>query len=103
MVVETRLGVIRHFGAGLGAKILNNDLLQMPVLLVQPPQLEQCGEAFVPRFADADKDSGCKGNGRFAGSANDLEARGGIFVWRAKVRAAARAQAFRRALEHQTL
>ncbi len=103
MVVEAGLGVVHHFGAGLGAKILNNDLLQVPVLLVQGAQLEQCSEALVPRFADADEDAGRKRNGGFARSANDFEPHGRIFVGRAKMRTAARAQALRRTLQHQTL
>src|SRR6202789_4445887 len=103
MIVETWLGVIRHLGAGLGAKVLNDDFLQVPILFVQGPQLEQSGEALTARFADADENAGGKRNRRFAGSANDFETLGGMLIRRAEMRAATRAKPLRRTLQHQAL
>src|ERR1700691_3609308 len=103
MVVETWLGVTRHLGAGLSAKVLNDDFLQMPKSLVHGPPLEQSGDALLAGFADADEDPGRERNGRFAGSANDFETHGGMLVRRAEMRTAARAKSFRRTLQHQTL
>src|ERR1700691_3128583 len=103
MIVETGLGVVRHFGARLGAKILNDDFLQVPKSLVQGPQLEQSGEALLAGLADADEDPGRERNGSFAGSANDFETHGGMLIRRAEMRTAACAKQLRRTLDHQTL
>src|ERR1700683_2030130 len=103
MIVETWLGVLRHFGAGLGAKILNDDFLQMSISLGQSPQFEQSSKAFVSRFADPDKDPGCEWNRRFPGGANDVETHRGMLIRRAEMRTAACAKPLRRTFQHQTL
>src|ERR1700728_3026699 len=103
MVAETWLGVTRHLGAGLSAKVLNDDFLEVSISFVQSSELEQSGEALPAGFADADEDAGRERNGRFAGSANDFETHGGMLIRRAEMRTAARAKSFRRTLQHQTL
>src|ERR1700678_36415 len=103
MIVETWLGVIRHLGAGLGAKVLNDDFLQVPILFVQGPQLEQSGEALTARFADADENAGGKRNRRFAGGANDFETPGGIVYRASEMEAPTARKPARPTLQHQAL
>src|ERR1700685_2391844 len=98
MIVETWLGVLRHLGAGLGAKVLNDDFLQVPISLVHGPQPEQSGEALVARFADADEDSGRERKGRSAGGANDFQTHCGVLIRRAEMRTAACTKLLRRTL-----
>ena len=103
MIFETGLRVARHFSAGLGAKILNDDFLKMSISLVQRTQFEQSHELLVTSLADADEYPGGERNGRFTGCSNDLQPHGGTLIWRAVVRAAAGAKARGGSLKHQPL
>ena len=49
--------MVRHPGPGLGAKILDDDFLDVPVCFVQLAQPQQSLEALTPRLADADQDA----------------------------------------------
>ena len=43
--------------AGLGAEVLDDDLLQVPVARMQRAQREERLDALAPRLADADQDA----------------------------------------------
>ena len=55
--VERRLRRVGHPGAGLGAEVLDDDLLQVPVLEVQVAQREQRLDPLAAGLADADQDA----------------------------------------------
>ena len=57
MVRKRRLGRVRHRGAGLGAEVLDDDLLEMAVLGVQRAQRQQRLDPLAPGLADADQDA----------------------------------------------
>ncbi len=57
VVVERRLGRVRHLRVGLRAEVLDDHLLQVPVLEVQVAQRDQRLDALAPGLADADQDA----------------------------------------------
>ncbi len=101
MLLEGGLGRHRHVRARLGAEILHDDLLQVAVALVQRAQGEQRLDALLPRLADADEDAAGEGNRRLARRRDGRQAHGRMLVGTAGVGAAAPAQAFGCALQHQ--
>ena len=53
--------------SGLGAEVLDDDLLDVAELFVQGAQGEEGLDALAARFADADEDAGGEGHLQFAG------------------------------------
>ena len=102
-VRERRVRRLRHPRARLGPEVLDDDLLQVPVRVVQLPQREQRGEAFLPRLPDPDQDAGREGHRELSGQPDRLQAHVRLLVGRAVMRLAGREQASGRALEHQPL
>ena len=92
MVVEIGLGRLRHARPGLGAEILDDDLLQVAVAVVQVAQRQQRLDALAPGLADADQDAGGERHRRLAGGADGLEPQRRVLVGRAEMRPAAAAQ-----------
>ena len=103
MVVEVGLGGLRHTGSWLGPEILDNDLLQVPVALVQVAQRHQRLYALMASLADADQDAGGERHRRLAGRADCIEAQRRVLIGRAEMRPAAAAQPLGGALEHDPL
>ena len=61
-VVEIGLGGARALRAGLGAEVLDDDLLDMPVTAMQVSDGEERFEALGARLADADQNAGGERN-----------------------------------------
>ena len=101
LILERRLRRRRHRGAGLGAEILDDDLLQVIVFGVQRAQRQQSLDALAPGLADADQDAAGEGDRELAGRADGREPNLGALVGTAMMRAAALAQSLRGRLEHQ--
>ena len=99
-VREVRLRRSRHFGARLGAEILDDNLLQMTVALVQVTQCEQAVDPFTARFADADQDAAGEWNLLPPGFVYRRQPHGRILVGGPVVAAAGFTQARRYALQH---
>ena len=70
--------MLRHAGAGLGTKVLNDELLDVAVLLVQFPNREQRGDALATRLADADQNAGGVRNAQLARTAQRLRQPGAL-------------------------
>ena len=102
-VVEIGLGRARALRAGLGAEVLDDDLLDMPVTAVQIADGEERLEALGARLADADQNAGGERNTEFAREPQRLEARLGPLVGRAIMDAARLAQARAQRFQHDPL
>ncbi len=74
MIVERGLGVRRHACPGLGAEVLDDDLLHVPVLLAERLQREQRVDSLLPGLADADEDPARERDRELAGKPDRLEA-----------------------------
>ncbi len=86
-----------------GPEILDDDLLQVPVALVQVAQGEHRLDALKPGLADADQDAGGERHRRLSRRSDRLETQSGILVRRAEMRSAAAAQPLGCTLEHDPL
>ena len=84
--VQVRLRRLAHLGAWLGAKVLDDDLLDVAVFGVDAADGEQRLDAFQARLADADENAGGEGHPRPSGIGQRLQAHGGNLVRRAVVR-----------------
>ena len=73
-------GPIAHGNLRLDAEVLNDDFLNMAVTLMQIADGEQRVHAIFERFADANQQSGRKGNILFARFFDGAQALGGKFV-----------------------
>ena len=102
MLRERRLGRAGHARAGLGAEVLDDDLLQMAVRCVQLAQREERLEPLAPALPDTDQKPRGAGNRQFTGDPERLQAKRRNLVRGAEVRATARCQPLARALEHET-
>ena len=90
-----------HERAGLGAEVLNNHFLNVPITLVQAPDMLKIAQPFLSRFTNAHQQSCCH---RYAKSPCPREGQPsaeGVLVGRAKMRATALAQPLRAAFQHQ--
>ena len=103
VVVERGLRGLGHLGAGLGAEVLHDHLLQVTVALVQLAQREQRLDALAPRLADADEDAARVRDREPPGAVDRVQAHLGQLVGRAEVRHAALREARARRLEHDPL
>ena len=103
VVVERRLVRVRHLRVGLRAEVLDDHLLQVPVLEMQVAQRDQRLDALAPGLADPDQDAAGVRDAQPPGPCDRVDADGGILVGRAEVGATARRQAIRRRLEHDPL
>ena len=65
--------MIGHPRLGLGAEVLDDDLLHVAVTLVQIADREQRLDALEARLADADQNAGGERHARFARQADRLE------------------------------
>ena len=101
MLLERRLRRARHRGPGLGAKVLDDDLLEMIVARVQRAQREQGFHALAPRLADPDQDAAGERHAELTGRADGLQPHLRKLVRAGMVGSAARAQALRDRLQHQ--
>ena len=86
VILERRLGRVGHLRAGLGAEVLDDDLLQVAVPLVQLAQREQRLDALAARLADADQDAARVRDRQAPGAVDRVEAHLGQLVGRAEVR-----------------
>ena len=100
VLLEGRLGMRRHPRPRLRAEVLDDHLLDVPVLLAQRSQGEQCVDPLLPCLADPDQDPAREGDPELAGKPDRLEATGGDLVGRRPVRAAPPPQPLGRRLEH---
>ena len=100
-VVLGRLGRFGHLGAGLGAEVLDDDFLQVPMRQMHVAQREQRFDALLRRLADADEDARGHRHSRAARRFERGDAQGRHLVWRAVVRGALFQQALGRAFQHQ--
>ena len=103
VVVERGLRRLGHLGAGLGAEVLHDHLLQVTVALVQLAQREQRLDALAPRLADADEDAARVRDREPAGAVDRVQAHLGQLVGRAEVRHAALREPGAGRLEHDPL
>ena len=71
------LGRVGHLRVRLGAEVLDDDLLDVPVFVVQPPQRQQRLDPLAAGFADPDQDPGRERDLQFAGVAHGLQADSG--------------------------
>ena len=65
---------IRHFGARLRHKILHDDFLNVPILLMQRSQSQQAVKPFAAGFPYADQDAARKRYASFTGRADGIQA-----------------------------
>jgi hypothetical protein len=100
-VGELRVGHAAHGGIGLGAEVLDDGFLDVPVLAGDTADREERVGALGKRLADADQDAGGERNPDPAGVFQHPEPHGWFLVGRAVVRAALLApQAGRGGLQH---
>ena len=88
VIVERGLRRVGHLRAGLGAEVLHDHLLQVPVALVQVAQREQRLDALAARLADADQDAARVRDREAPGAVDRVQAHVGQLVGRAEVRPA---------------
>ena len=103
VVVERRLRRGGHLRAGLGAEVLDDHLLQVPVPQVQVAQREQRLDALGAGLADADQDAARVRDPQAAGALQRVQPDVGSLVGRAEVRHAALRQPRRGRLQHDPL
>src|SRR5215469_17425731 len=72
MILCVRFGRLSHRNIRLGAKVLENDFLDVSVLLMQALNGEQCIHPLLVSFADANQDSRGERNTQLAGVGNRL-------------------------------
>ena len=98
--VEVGLRCALHLRAGLGPEVLHDDLLDVPVVLVNTTNREQRFDALAAGFADADEDARGERNLRLAGVGQGLEAHRRDLVRRTVVGHALLGQPVRCRLQH---
>ncbi len=101
VILDVRLGRGRHLGAGLGAEVLDDHLLDVTVPLVRVADRNERVEPLGPCLADPDQDPGCERHALLPGGRKRGEPRRGVLVGRAEMWPASRGEAFRGRLEHQ--
>ena len=72
-IIQIRLRRFCHLGVGLGAKVLNDDFLQVPIGKVQIAQRKQGFDSLATCFSDSNQYSGCERHTRFAGFLNSRQ------------------------------
>ena len=92
-----------HARPRLGPEILNDDLLDVPVVIMGIAEREQGLDPLLSGFADADEDTGGERHRLLAGQAERLEPCCRPLVRRAVVRPALGGEPLGRALEHHAL
>src|SRR6516225_77688 len=92
MLIEAGGRGIRHTCSRLRPEVLDDDLLDMPVGVVEPAQRQERIDALLPRLSDANEDAGGERDGRFACRADAREPHTRMLVGRAVMRSAAQAQ-----------
>ena len=102
-VSDGGLGRPRHARVRLGAKVLDDDLLDMAMAPVAVADGEQRLDALAAGLADADQDAGREGNGECSSGLDHLEARTRLLVRRTEMGPAGVAESFGCALQHQPL
>ena len=88
LLLERGLGRAGHPGAGLGAEILDDHFLDVPVALVEIADGEQRLDALEARLADADQDSRGEGHAGATSGVDRRKPRRGMLVGGAEMRAA---------------
>ena len=101
--LQCRFRGVVHLRAGLAPKVLDDDLLDMPVGIMQVSQRQQGLQTFAARLADAYQDAGGKRHPRCARRGNTVQADLRAFVRRSVMGTAFFAQARRTAFQHQSL
>ena len=99
-LLRVRLPGRLHRRPGLGAEVLNDDLLHVPVPTMHLSNGEQRLGPLAMRLADPDQDPRCEGDRQAAGILERAQPHGGDLVGRAEVRSAALREPLRRGLEH---
>ena len=79
---QGRLIRIGHAGVGFGAKILDNDFLDMPVRVVKVAESQKRIDPFQPCLADTDQDSARERDALAAGFRHGLQPDGRVLVGR---------------------
>ena len=102
-VVEIGLRSAGELGAGLGAEVLDDDLLNMPETAMQIADGEERLEALGPRLADADENAGREWHAQLAREPQRLKARLGPLIGRAIMNSARLAQARAERFQHDPL
>ncbi len=100
VVVERRLGVRSHARAGLRAEVLDDDLLDVPVLLAERLQREERVDPLLARLADPDEDPARERDRELARESDRLQTARGNLVRRGPVRPALRSEPLGGRLEH---
>jgi hypothetical protein len=100
-LVFVGLGRRGHRGAGRGAEVLHDDLLDVPVAPVKRSDREQALDPLAPCLPDADEDAGGERDAHSAGGVDHGDALLGPLVGRLVVRHARQAEPRTHALEHQ--
>ncbi len=100
VVVEGGLGVRRHACAGLGAEVLDDDLLHMFVLFAERPQREERVDPLLARLADPDENPARERDRELPGEPDRLQPASRDLVGRGPVRAAPLSEPARGRLEH---
>ena len=103
MIRGVRLRCVRHAGVRLGTEILDDDLLDVPIALVQIAQRQQCFDALASRLADPDQDAGGERDFGLAGCRDGGEPHGRHLVGRAEMGTALLRQTLRGGLQHDPL
>ena len=103
LLLERRLGCLRHARPGLGAEILDDDFLDVAVPLMHVADGKQRLDALAARFADADQDAGGERHAGTPGRLQHGKAGGRILVGGTIVRPARRRQSRRGRLQHDAL
>src|SRR5207237_9994899 len=75
-IVYLRFGVVAHRNARLPAEVLYDDLLDVPVALMEIADREQGLDALGEGLADSDENAGGEGDGQLAGERDRAETPG---------------------------
>src|SRR6185312_7242018 len=102
-IVQIRLRRASEPGSGLGAEVLDDDLLNMSETAVEIADGEERLDAFGTRLADADQDAGRERHAEFAREPDRFETRLGRLVGRAVVDAARFAEPRAQRFQHDPL
>ena len=103
LLLERRLGCLRHARPGLGAEILDDDFLDVAVPLMHVADGKQRLDALAARFTDADQNAGGERHAGTPGRLQHAKAGGRILVGGTIVRPARCRQSRRGRLQHDAL
>jgi len=78
---QVRFRGIGHAGVGLGAKVLNNDLLDVAVGVVQVAQRQQRVDPLGPGLANPNQDAAGEGHMLASGLGDGGEASRRVLIW----------------------